>query len=83
MMTIYGYQEEMNKIFRYFPDYSWSVLEGRTQESADGIVVAALCCERRTHTGEPYTFGPYPEIPFCLWRERCPNRCIASHHIMF
>lgn len=61
-MTVNGYQEEMNKVFRSFPDFSL-VVKGSIHESGQGIVVADLCCERGTHTGEPYGFGPYPEIP--------------------
>jgi hypothetical protein len=60
-MTLDGYEDEWQKVYHSFPDFSLQ-LEGDIQEQADGKIVAIVLASG-THTGAPYAFGPYPEIP--------------------
>lgn len=59
-MTLDGFLGEWAKIFRSFPDFYLRV-EGGIDEQPDGTVIAVLNAGG-THTGTPYSFGPFPEI---------------------
>ena len=58
-MTIGGFSDELERMFRAFPDLDIE---------SDDIVVHSPCCISvkfvvfGTHTGTPYGFGPFPEI---------------------
>lgn len=60
-MTLDGFLEEWEKIFKSFPDFSMRVEGGIREQEADGTVIAVFCVSG-THTGAPYCFGPFPEI---------------------
>lgn len=59
-MIVSGYLSELSKVFCSFPDLTLSVLS--LKEHDDGTVSAVLQY-RGTHTGAPYGFGVYPELP--------------------
>jgi predicted ester cyclase len=59
-MTIPGFLDETQKVFRSFPDFHFQI-ETITEQPADGTVFARVRATG-THTGAPFGFGPYPEI---------------------
>lgn len=61
-MFMEGYNSEAKKFSRSFPDFRIKVMDSGVKEQADGTVTIFVCASG-THSGEPYSFGPYPEIP--------------------
>jgi hypothetical protein len=62
-MTPQSFEEEMVKVFRSFPDFTLHIVsDDGIVEQPDGTVLAELEATG-THTGAPYSFGPYPDIP--------------------
>jgi hypothetical protein len=62
-MTPQSLEEEMVKVFRSFPDFTLHIVSvNGIVEQPDGTVLAELEATG-THTGAPYSFGPYPDIP--------------------
>lgn len=59
-MTLGGFQEELRRIFDSLPDFKLHIV-GPIQEQADGTVLATMYATG-THTGKPYSFGPFPEV---------------------
>lgn len=59
-MTFAGFQEEMGRIFESLPDFKLNIV-GPIKEQSDGTVLANMFATG-THTGKPYSFGPFPEI---------------------
>ena len=58
-MTLDGWLEEWKRLFLSFPDFHVDYSEVKQIDSEHISVVFKVM---GTHTGEPYCFGPYPEI---------------------
>ena len=59
-MTSAGFVEEWHRLYKAFPNVSVSCTELKTIRPD---CVTAIFQVEGTHTGEPYGFGPFPEIP--------------------
>jgi hypothetical protein len=76
-MVLSGFCDEMRTVFRSFPDYRLTVVPRDDNDDDDvvvrevplndndhdGTIVVARLVASGTHTGAPYAYGPYPEIP--------------------
>jgi hypothetical protein len=76
-MVLSGFCDEMRTVFRCFPDYRLTVVPRDDDydddvvvrevplddKDHDGTIVVARLVASGTHTGAPYAYGPYPEIP--------------------
>jgi predicted ester cyclase len=61
-MTMPGFVAEMEKVFQSFPDFQFQIHSVQEQPD-DGNTVLVRVNAVGTHTGLPFAFGPYPEIP--------------------
>lgn len=61
-MTIAEFQIEVDILFRSFPDFHLDFAHEHVKEQVDGSVMVNVF-GRGTHTGEPFSFGPFPAIP--------------------
>ena len=59
-MTAGGFIEEWHRIYKAFPNVSVSCTE---MKAIRPDCVTAIFQVEGTHTGGPYCFGPFPEIP--------------------
>jgi len=55
------YDETCQTTYRSFPDLKLVTTEEGLEEIEPGIVVVIITAQG-THTGEPYCFGPFPEV---------------------
>jgi hypothetical protein len=63
-MTVEGYQQEQDIVNLSFPDFRLHYAMDCLQEQADGVTVTVRDVRGRgTHSGAPYSFGPFPPIP--------------------
>jgi hypothetical protein len=63
-MTVQGYQQEQDIVNRSFPDFRLNYDMDCLQEQADGVTVTVRNVRGQgTHSGAPYSFGPFPPIP--------------------
>jgi hypothetical protein len=60
-MTASGYSAEFTKLYRSFPDLHMIRIGDIIEHEEDGSVSITVQVFG-THTGEPYSFGPYPEV---------------------
>jgi hypothetical protein len=60
-MTASGYTAEMTKLYRSFPDWRLALVGDIIEHEDDGSISITVVASG-THTGAPYSFGPYPEV---------------------
>lgn len=59
-MTLEGFVDEWQRLFRSFPDFH---IEYNDLKIVSPGCISVILQAQGTHTGEPYSFGPFPEVP--------------------